>query len=119
MRNDPLIFAGCTVKRLKANQDGAGGSTYQDGAPPSESTEQKGDLLIRDLRQNGTDSVHEMRVVNTDAKSHSAKTPGKCLQEAKRGKKRMYLEACLYQRRQLYFFSPWWIDYYEWRRQQP
>ena len=73
VRNDPLIFAGCTVKRLKANQDGAGGSTYQDGAPPSESTEQKGDLLIRDLWQNRTDSVHDMRVVNTDAKSQSAK----------------------------------------------
>ena len=44
-----------------------------------------------------------MRVVNTDAKSHSGKTPEKCMQEAKRGKKRMYLEACLQQRRH---FSP-------------
>ena len=89
VRNDPLVFAGCAVKRLKAKQDGAGGSTYQDGAPPSESTEQKGDLLIRDLRKNGTDSVHDMRVVNTDAKSHSEKTSGKCLQDAESGKKRM------------------------------
>ena len=44
-----------------------------------------------------------MRVVNTDAKSHMTKDPEKCLQEAERGKKRMYLEACLQQRRH---FSP-------------
>ena len=30
-----------------------------------EVTEQKGDLLIRDLWQQGTDIVHDMRVVNT------------------------------------------------------
>ena len=41
-----------------------------------------------------------MRVMNTDAKIHSMKTPKNCLQEAERGKKRMYLEAWLQQRRQ-------------------
>ena len=40
-----------------------------------EAMEQKVDLLIRDLWLNGTDSVHYMRVMNTDAKPHSAKTP--------------------------------------------
>ena len=44
-----------------------------------------------------------MRVVNTNAKFHSAKTLEKCLQEAKWAKKKMFLEACLQQRRQ---FSP-------------
>ena len=62
-----------------------------------------GDLLIRDLFQNGTYSVHNMCVVNTDVKYHSVKKPEKCLQEAERGKKRMYLEACLHQRSN---FSP-------------
>ena len=89
VRDNPLIFAGCAVKRPKAKPDGTGGSTER-------ATEQKGDLLIRDLCQNGTDSVHDMSVVNTDAKTHAVKTPEKCLQEAGRGKKRMYLEACLY-----------------------
>ena len=56
-----------------------------------------------------TDSVHDMRVVNTDTKSHMAKTPEKCLQEAERGKKRMYLEACLQQRRH---FSPFVASVY-------
>ena len=45
-----------------------------------------------------------MRVVNTDSKSHSAKTPEKFLQEAERAKKKIYLESCLQQRRHLYTF---------------
>ena len=53
--------------------------------------EQKGDLLLRDLWQNGTDSVHDMRFVNTDAKSYCEKSPEKCLEEAKKSKKKMYL----------------------------
>ena len=63
-----------------------------------EVTERKGDLLIRDLWQQGTDSVHDICVVNTDALSIARKTPEKCLHEAERGKKKMYLEDCLHQR---------------------
>ena len=70
---------------------------------PSEVTEQKGDLLIRDLWQKGTDSVHDMRVVNTDTLPHRTKDPEKCLHEAERGKLKMYLEVCLQQSRN---FSP-------------
>ena len=77
------------MKRPKAKPTRIIGLTDQYNAPPPEATEQKGDLLIRDLWQNGTDSVHDMRVVNTDAKSHLAKPPDKCLQEAERAKKRM------------------------------
>ena len=70
---------------------------------PPEATEQKGDLLLQDLWHNGTDIVHNMRVVNTDAKSYSEKSPKRCLEEAERIKKKMYLEACLQKRQQ---FSP-------------
>ena len=70
---------------------------------PPEVTEQKGDLLIRDLWQQDTDSVHDMRVVNTDALLHRLKDPYRCLHEAERGKNRVYLEARLQQRRH---FSP-------------
>ena len=101
--DDPLIFAGRAVKRLKAKLARASDTIYWDEAPLTEATEYKGDLLIRDLWQNGMDSVHTMRVLNTDAKYHSAKTPEKCLQEAERGNKRMYLDACLQQHRH---FSP-------------
>ena len=66
--------------------------------------EQKGDLLIRDLWANGTDSVHNMRVVNTDAKSYWEKSPERFLEEAESGKKKMYLEACLQQRQHFSLF---------------
>ena len=44
-----------------------------------------------------------MRVVKTDALTHLKKVPEKCLHEAEKEKKKMYLEACLQQRRN---FSP-------------
>ena len=44
-----------------------------------------------------------MLVVNTDTKTNYVKNPVKCLQEAERRKRQMYLEACLQQRRH---FSP-------------
>ena len=68
-----------------------------------EITEQKGGLLIRYLWQQGTDSVHNLRVVNTDALSYLKKAPEKCLHEAEKVKKKMHLEACL---QQLRHFSP-------------
>ena len=63
--------------------------------PSLEDMEHKGGLLIRDLCHNGTSSVHDMHVMNTDTKSHLAKTSEKCLQEAERAKKKIYLEECL------------------------
>ena len=72
--------------------------------PPSETTaapevmEQKGDLIIRDHWQQGTDSFHDMRVVNTAALTYLSKAQEKCLHEAEKGKNKMYLEACLQQR---------------------
>ena len=55
--------------------------------------------MLRDLWKNGTDSVHDMHVVNTDAKSYWEKSPEKFLEEAEKSKKKMYLELCLQQRR--------------------
>ena len=40
-----------------------------------------------------------MRVVNTDTPAYQKKEPEKCLHEAEKGKKKIYLEACLQQRR--------------------
>ena len=102
MCNDPLIFAGCAVNRPKENLARSKATTVQDVTSPLETTEQKGELPIHELWQNRTDSVHDMRVVNIDAKSHSEKTPEKCLQEAEQAKKKMYLETCLQQRQHFY-----------------
>ena len=49
VRNNPLIYSGRSVKRMKYTPAEASGTTDQAGAPPPEVTEQKSDLLIRDL----------------------------------------------------------------------
>ena len=95
VRNDSLIYSGCAVKRTKATPAGANGNKDHAVALLPEVTEQKSDLLIRDLWQQGTESVHNMGVLNTNAQSQRMKDPERCLQEAERSKKRMYLEACL------------------------
>ena len=92
------------MKRPKAKLDRTKGTTVPVDTPPLDTTEQKGGLLIRDLWQYGTDSVHDMLFVNTDAKSYLAKNPEKCLQEVEKAKKKIYLDAFLQQRRYLYPF---------------
>ena len=57
------------MKRTKSKPAGPSDTTDPDDTLP-EATEKKGALLIRDLWQNGTDSVHDMRVVNTDDNSY-------------------------------------------------
>ena len=103
VHNNPLIFAGCAVKRSKAKPARSKATKSTSSMLLLEAAEQKGDLLIRDLWQNGTGSVHDMCVVNTDAKFHLAKTLEKYLKEEDRAKKKMYLGACLQQRQN---FSP-------------
>ena len=99
VRNDPLIYSGRSVKRTKATPAGAGGKTNHAVVQPPEVTEQKGNLLIRELWQQGIDSVHNMWFVNTDAPMHRGKDPARCPHKAERGENRIYLEACLQQHR--------------------
>ena len=96
------------MKRPKAKPAGPSFSTNLGDTPP-EATEQKRDLLLWDLWQNGTDSVHDIRVVNTAANSYWENSPERCQEEAERIKKKIYLEACLQQRRH---FSPFVASVY-------
>ena len=95
VRDDPLIYSGRAVKRKKGASARSNGNSGHTAAP--EVTEHKGDLLILDLWQQGTDRVHNMRVVNTDTPTYQKKETDKCLHEAERGNKNMYMEACLQQ----------------------
>ena len=65
----------------------------------TEEGKEKRDLLIWDLWNQWTDSIHNMRVVNTDAVYYQSKTPEKCLETTEQEKKRKYLNACLSKRR--------------------
>ena len=81
MRNNPHTFTGCAVKRTTAKPAHSNTTT---STKKVEATEQRCNLLIRYLWQNVTDSVHDMHVVNNEAKSTE-----KCLQETERGKKKI------------------------------
>ena len=43
--------------------------------------------MFQDLWTQGTDSIHNMRIVNTDTVSYQSKTLEKCLETAKREKR--------------------------------
>ena len=74
VRDDPLIYSGRAVSRTKPTPAGSTkpNPTRETPAAP-EVTKQKDDLIIRDLWQQGTDSVHGIRVVKTDALSYLKK----------------------------------------------
>ena len=66
VRDNPLIYSGRVVKRMKAAPAGASRTSNNAEVQPPEVTEHKRDLIIRDLWQQGTYSVHDMRVVNNN-----------------------------------------------------
>ena len=51
--------------------------------------------MIQDICTQGTDIIHDIRVMNTDAISYQSKTPEKGLETAKQENKRKYLNTCL------------------------
>ena len=65
VRDDPIIYSDRSVKRTKATPAESNKTSEHPAVP--QVTEQKGNLLIRDLWQQGTNSVHDICVVNTDA----------------------------------------------------
>ena len=76
-----------------------GGKVKLNGSPSKDKGELKGGILIKDLWTQGTDSIQDMHVINTDATSYQSKNPEKCLGTAEKGKKKNYLKDCLKRRR--------------------
>ena len=73
------------------------GSPHKNSPLATESSDQKIDLLISNLWQRGTESIHAMHVVNTDAISHQNKYMYKCLQTEEQDNKKKYLKSFLQQ----------------------
>ena len=66
--NGPLINTYCAVQVMKNQLDGF----HSHNNPPQipEDSEQKGDILIQDVCNEGMERNHYMHVVNTDAASY-------------------------------------------------
>ena len=84
--DNPRIYTGCDVRVEKDKLNGYP-LNYKGGM--------KENLLIRDLWTQGTDSIHDMRAVNTDATSYQSKISEKFLETTEKEKKNNYLDSCL------------------------
>ena len=83
MHDDLLINTGHSVQEVKAHPEG---SPHNNLPVATGTSEKKVDLIIRDLCQIGMDSIHDMRVMNTDALSHRNKSPYNFLHMAEKEK---------------------------------
>ena len=75
VQDNPLIYSGRAMRRTKPTLAGSDKTKPSEQPAAPEVTEQKGYLIIQDLWQQGTDSAHDMRVVNTDALTYQSKAP--------------------------------------------
>ena len=73
-------------------------------------TEERGDLLIRNIWKHQTDCILDVRITNLDAPSNIHRKPEAVLLSHEREKKKKYLQLCLDQRRH---FSPLWFHVLE------
>ena len=72
VRDDPLIHP---VHVELEGKSQSMGSLLNNPYVALDHSEQKGDLLICDLWKIGTDSIHDVRAVNTDTLSYHNKSP--------------------------------------------
>ena len=73
----------------------------------STATEERGDLLIRNIWKHKADCILDVRITNLDAPSKIHRKPEAVLLSHEREKKKYYLQGCLNQRRH---FSPFVIS---------
>ena len=84
--DDPKIYTVCAIR---------GGKNDIKWSPSKYVEELKGGILIREPWIQGTDSIHNMRVANSDATSYQSKSPENCLETDERENKKKYIYACL------------------------
>ena len=89
VRDYPKIYTGHAMH---------GGKSKLKGSPSKDKVGVKGGLFIRDLWTQNTDSIHDMRVLNTDSTSYRSQKPEKCLETTEKEKNNKYLYAFLRQR---------------------
>ena len=71
-------------------------------APRQDKGELKEDILLWDLYLQGMDSIHDTRVVNTDAVSYQSQKPKKCMETTDQDNKKNYPHGCLSERQGWY-----------------
>jgi hypothetical protein len=96
VRDEPLID-GCATEKVKTSPDKI--TTQNSDKEAATGEDERGDLLIRGFWTAGTDCILDVRVTDTDSKSHCKRTPFKVSESQGKEKTRKYLGACLENRR--------------------
>jgi hypothetical protein len=107
VRDEPQIHPSRHEEQKEASEESPESQQVIRTLSKQASSEERGDILIRNLWQNGTDCILDVRITDTDAASYRHKDPKKVLEQHEREKKKKYLQACLDQRRH---FSPFVVS---------
>lgn len=75
--------------------------------PPVAPPQDRGDVLLRNLFERGTDCIIDVRIVDLNAASYRSRDPLKVMKGLEREKKKHYLKACKAQRRH---FAPFVVS---------
>ncbi len=86
IRSEPKIHLCCDNEEKKANQSENEPAVKKNLC--KQNGEERGDLLIRNLWNNGTDCIIDVRCTDTDAKSYKAKDPMEVLALQERERRR-------------------------------
>ena len=97
VRAEPLINPG-SLASLRTNSDSNNDIV---------SSEDRGDILVRNFWDKQHDLIVDVRVTDTDAPSYRKRDPMKILESQEKEKKKKYLEPCLNQRRS---FTPFVVS---------
>jgi hypothetical protein len=104
MRAKPLILKGSTPDDIMAPADKPPVQRISHPDSRSNGDGKRGDLLLHGLYAHGTDTIVDVRITHTDAKSYHSKDPHKVLAKHEHKKKRKYLDICLAQLRHFTLF---------------
>lgn len=99
VRLEPLINTESITAKRQSSQDEATASRIPSQRSRHGDDALRGDILVRGLFENGSDTILDVRITDVDSASSKSIAPEKALERHEREKKRKYLEKCRDQRR--------------------
>ena len=94
---EPLIHS-CVHRRGRNAADASApdsSTPTTDSLHPPATTEERGDASCHGFWERGRDTIFDMRITDTDARSYRKKEPTKVLEQQEKEKKDKYLRTCL------------------------
>ena len=88
------------TRRTKTNDNSTTSTSTQSNQTTSNiPSDERGDLLVKNVWATGTDCIIDVRMTDTDSPSYLNDTPADVIENQEKQKKRKYVNSCLKQRR--------------------